>query len=38
MLSESTYLRRKSNVKAVLNILAISEEYDFTGFVNKIVL
>lgn len=38
MLSDSTYLRRRSNVKAVLNILKSSEEYDFKGFVNKIIL
>ncbi len=38
MLSDSTYLRRKSNVKEVLKILATSEEYDFTDFVGKIIL
>lgn len=38
MLSDSTYLRRKSNVKAILNILADSEEYNFNDFVNKIIL
>lgn len=38
MLSDSTYLRRKSNIKAVLNILNSSEEYDFTNFVGKIIL
>ena len=38
MLSDSTYLRRKSNVKAVLNILASSEEYNFKDFVSKIIL
>ncbi len=38
MLSDSTYLRRKSNIKAVLNILDSSDEYDFTDFVEKIIL
>lgn len=38
MLSDSTYLRRKSNVKVVLNILGSSDEYDFTNIVEKIIL
>lgn len=38
MLSDSTYLRRKSNVKTILHILETSEEYDFSGFTNKVVL
>lgn len=38
MLSDSTYARRKSNVKAILNILAHSNEYDFSGFISKIIL
>lgn len=38
MLSDSTYARRKSNVKIILNILASSEEYDFSEFMNKIIL
>lgn len=38
MLSDSTYLRRKSNVKEVLNILDSSDEYDFTNFIEKIIL
>lgn len=38
MLSDSTYLRRRSNVKAILNILKSSEEYDFNDFINKIIL
>ena len=38
MFSDSTYLRRRSNVKAILNILETSEEYDFNDFVNKIIL
>lgn len=38
MLSDSTYLRRKSNIKAVLNILGSSDEYDFTDFIEKIIL
>lgn len=36
MLSDSTYLRRKSNIKAVLNILNSSDEYDFKDFIHKI--
>lgn len=38
MLSDSTYARRKSNVKAILNILANSNEHDFSGFISKIIL
>lgn len=38
ILSDSTYLRRKSNVKALLNILDSLNEYDFTDFVEKIIL
>lgn len=30
MLAESTYTRRRSNVKAILDVLYESEEYDFT--------
>ena len=36
MLSDSTYVRRKSNVKKIINILKLSEEYDFNTFVDKI--
>lgn len=36
MLSDSTYLRRKSNVKAVLNVLEYSKEVDFSKFIEKI--
>lgn len=36
MLSDSTYIRRKSNVKAVLNVLLQSDERDFSEFVELI--
>lgn len=36
VLSESTYIRRSSNVKTVLKCLINSEEYDFYDFVGKI--
>ena len=36
MHSDSTYVRRKSNVKKIINILKLSEEYDFNTFVDKI--
>lgn len=38
MLSDSTYTRRKSNLKTILSILVNSEEYDFSKFINKIIL
>lgn len=38
MLSDSTYLRRKSNMKTILNILSNSEEYDFNVFTDRIIL
>ena len=38
MLSDSTYLRRKSNIKTILNVLASSEESDFTEFIELIHL
>lgn len=38
MLSDSTYLRRKSNVKAILGVLVRSKEIDFNKFVNLINL
>lgn len=38
MLSDSTYTRRKSNVKTILSILADSEEYDFSKYINNIIL
>lgn len=36
MLSDSTYLRRKSNVKAIIGILGNSSETDFEVFINKL--
>lgn len=36
VLSESTFIRRSSNVKTILNFLINSEEYDFRDFVCKI--
>lgn len=38
MLSDSTYLRRKSNVKTVLKVLESSREYDFSDFLDRIIL
>lgn len=38
MLSDSTYLRRRSNIKSVLNVLIKSEENDFTDFIELIRL
>ena len=38
MLSDSTYLRRRSNIKSVLNVLVKSEENDFTDFIELIRL
>lgn len=38
MLSDTTYVRRRSNIKAILNILRDSKEFDFSPFVNKIIL
>lgn len=38
MLSESTYVRRRSNVKYILNILKMSDEYDFNYIINNITL
>lgn len=37
-LSNSTYYRRRSNIKKVLKILDESEEYDFAGFTENINL
>lgn len=37
MLSNSTYLRRKSNIKSILNILNNSSEYDFSTFKASLV-
>ncbi len=36
VLSESTYIRRRSNIKKVLCILYNSTEYDFKSFIDKI--
>ena len=38
MLSDSTYVRRKSNIKGVLKYLCKSAEYDFNPIIEKIVL
>lgn len=35
-LSKSTYVRRKSNVKKIINILEKSNEYEFKDFINNI--
>ena len=37
MLSDSTYVRRRSNIKRVLNVLKLSDEYDFSNFINQIL-
>ena len=36
MLSDSTYIRRRSNIKRILKILTESYEYDFSDFINKL--
>ena len=36
MLSDSTYIRRRSNIKYVLNLLSASDEYDFSQLISKI--
>jgi hypothetical protein len=36
MVSDSTYTRRTSNVKAVLKVLEVSDEYDFSAFLSRI--
>ena len=36
MLSDSTYIRRKSNIKCILRYLQTSSEYDFSDIVNNI--
>lgn len=38
MLADSTYIRRKSNVKRVLLYLVESDEYDFYKFIDTIHL
>lgn len=38
MLSDSTYARRRSNLKTILNILVDSREYDFSEFISKVIL
>ena len=35
-LSDSTYTRRKSNIKSIIGILQNSTDYDFTDFCNRI--
>lgn len=37
MLSDSTYTRRKPNVKQILSILENSDEYDFSLYINRII-
>ena len=36
MLSDTTYIRRKSNIKCILRYLLDSTEYDFSEIINKI--
>lgn len=36
MISESTYIRRRPNVKRLLDVLGQSEEYDFSTFLRKL--
>lgn len=38
MLSDSTYVRRRSNVKKMMGYLIQSDEYDFTEFIDIIEL
>lgn len=38
MLSDSTYKRRKTNIKTVFEILSDYKKYDFSEIINKIVL
>jgi len=37
MLSDSTYIRRRSNIKTILRILKESSEYDFSLILDKII-
>lgn len=37
MLSDSTYTRRRSNIKTILRVLEQSSEYDFSTFLSSIV-
>jgi len=36
MISDSTYIRRRSNIKRILNILTKSNEYEFSEFIDRI--
>lgn len=36
MISDSTYVRRRSNIKKVLEILSRSDEYDFSSFIKAL--
>ena len=36
MLSDTTYARRKSNIKSIINILKNCKEYDFSEFINMV--
>ena len=38
VLSDSTYRRRRSNLRRLLRVLADSKEYDFSEFLNSIVI
>lgn len=38
MLSDPTYVRRRSNVKKMMGYLITSKEYDFNVFIEKIDL
>lgn len=36
MLSDSTYVRRRSNIRSILNVLEESDEYNFSEFLSRI--
>ena len=36
MLSDTTYVRRRSNIRSILNVLQNSTEFDFSTFINRI--
>lgn len=38
MLSDSTYMRRKSNLSTILKVLSNCYEYDFSSFVHNIII
>ena len=37
MLSDSTYVRRSSNIRKIMNVLADTEEYDFSVITNNMI-